>query len=94
MDATNFVNNILALFLVPNPYILDKESNFSRFCNCDILNWNFRAKNHENQENTHTIRKVNFFSKNSILTKPQHFHEFFTQIVFDHFSREIKVVNS
>ena len=27
----------------------------------------------------HTIRKVKFLSKNSILTKPQHFHEFFTQ---------------
>ena len=41
-----------------------------------------------------TIRKVKFLSKNSILTKPQHFHEFFTQIFFDNFSREIKVVNS
>ena len=28
----------------------------------------------------HTIRKVKFLSKYSILTKPQHFHEFFTQI--------------
>ena len=28
----------------------------------------------------HTIRKVKFLSKNSILTKPQHFHKFFTQI--------------
>ena len=26
--------------------------------------------------------------------KPRHFHEFFTQIIFDNFSREIKVVNS
>ena len=42
----------------------------------------------------HTIRKVKFLSKNSILTKAQHFHEFFTQIFFDNFSREIKVVNS
>ena len=42
----------------------------------------------------HTIRKVKFLHKNSILTKPQHFHEFFTQIFFDNFSREIKVVNS
>ena len=42
----------------------------------------------------HTIRKVKFLSKNSILTKPQHFQEFFTQIFFDNFSREIKVVNS
>ena len=42
----------------------------------------------------HAIRKVKFLSKNLILTKPQHFHEFFTQIFFDHFSREIKVVNS
>ena len=30
----------------------------------------------------HTIRKVKFLSKNSILTKPQHFHEFFSQIFF------------
>ena len=29
---------------------------------------------------SHTIRKVKFMSKNSILTKPRHFHEFFTQI--------------
>ena len=42
----------------------------------------------------HTIRKVKFLSKNSILTKSQHFHEFFTQIFFENFSREIKVVNS
>ena len=42
----------------------------------------------------HTIRKVKFLSKNSILTKPQHFHKFFTQIFFGNFSREIKVVNS
>ena len=31
------------------------------------------------KQRTHTIRKVNFLSKNSILTEPQHFHEFFTQ---------------
>ena len=42
----------------------------------------------------HTVRKIKFLSKNSILTKPQHFHEFFTQGFFDNFSREIKVVNS
>jgi len=43
----------------------------------------------------HTILKVNFLSKNSILTKnPTHFHEFFTPKFFDNFSREIKVVNS
>jgi len=28
----------------------------------------------------HTIRKVKFLSRNSMLTKPEHFHEFFTQI--------------
>ena len=50
------------------------------------------GKNRQNEE--HTIRKVNFWSKNSILTKPQHFHEFFTQKFFDIFSREINVVNS
>ena len=45
----------------------------------------------------HTIRKVKFLSKNSILTTPQLFQEFFTPNFFDHFSREIreiKVVNS
>ena len=42
----------------------------------------------------HTIRKVKFLSKNSILTKLHHFHEFFTKKSFDKFSREIKVVNS
>ena len=31
---------------------------------------------------THTIRKVKFLSKNSILTKTQHFHEFFTKNFF------------
>ena len=41
----------------------------------------------------HTVRKVKFLSKNSILTNPQHFHEFFTQNFFHNFSREIKVVN-
>ena len=41
----------------------------------------------------HTIRKVKFLSKNSILTKLQHFHEFLIQIFFGNFSREIKVVN-
>ena len=30
----------------------------------------------------HTIRKVKFLSENSILTKPQHFHEFFTPNFF------------
>ena len=40
------------------------------------------------------FRKVKLLSKNSILTKPQYFHEFFTQLFFDNFSREIKVVNS
>ena len=38
--------------------------------------------------------KSQIFVQNSILTKPQHFHEFFTQFFFGNFSREIKVVNS
>ena len=42
----------------------------------------------------HTIRKVKFLSKNSILTNPQHFDEFSTQFLCDDFSREIKIVNS
>ena len=42
----------------------------------------------------HIIQKVKFLSKNSILTKPEHFHEIFIQNFFDNFSREIKVVNS
>ncbi len=29
---------------------------------------------------SHTVRNLHFLSKNSILTKPRHFHEFFTQI--------------
>ena len=57
------------------------------FIKCKKVRW---AQLHSN----HTIRKVKFLSKNSILTKPQDFHEFFTQIFFDNFSREIKVVNS
>ena len=48
----------------------------------------------EENENDHTIQKVEFLSKNTILTKPQHFKELFTQIFFYNFSREIKVVNS
>ena len=43
---------------------------------------------------SHGIRKVKFLSKNSILTKLQHFHEIFHQNCFDNFSREIKAVNS
>ena len=42
----------------------------------------------------HTIRKVKFMSKNSILTKPQYFYEFFTKNLFDNFSRKIKAVSS
>ena len=38
--------------------------------------------------NTIKIHQKNW-AKISILTKPQHFHEFFTQIFFDNFSREI-----
>ena len=38
----------------------------------------------------HTIRKVNFLSKKSILTKPQHFHEFFTQKI-DNFHGKSKL---
>jgi len=33
----------------------------------------------------HTIRNVKFLSKNFILTKPQHFHKFFTPIFFSQF---------
>ena len=40
------------------------------------------------------FEKSIFCPKNSILTKPQHFHEFFTQIFFGNFSRGIKVVKS
>ena len=50
-----------------------------------------------------SLQKISKFTKSekivkvylhSILPKPQHFHEFFTQIFFDNFSREIKVVKS
>ena len=39
------------------------------------------GKSLKKSQNTqyHTILKVKFLCKNSILTKPQHFHEFFTQ---------------
>ena len=42
---------------------------------------------------------LQFFSGNQSCQQlksanPQYFHEFFTQIFFDNFSREIKVVNS
>ena len=43
--------------------------------------------------NLHTIRKVKFLSKNSILTNPNILTSFSPNI-FDNFSREIKVVNS
>ena len=52
-----------------------------------------RAKHHGIGE-VDTIRKVKFLSKNSVLTQPQHIHEFFNQIFFDNFFREIKVVKS
>ena len=39
------------------------------------------------------LEKSNFCPKNQFWKKTQHFHEFFTQIFFDNFSREIKVVN-
>ena len=42
---------------------------------------------------THYL-KSQIFVKKSILTKPQHFHGFFTKFFFDNFSREIEVVNS
>ena len=48
----------------------------------------------EKNPQNHAILKVKFLSKNSILTKPQRFHEFFTQNFLDNFSHEIKVVNS
>ena len=38
--------------------------------------------------------KSQIFVQKFKLTNPQHFHEFFIQIFFDSFSREIKVVNS
>ena len=37
------------------------------------------SKYFQNDLIMHTILKVKFLSKNSILTEPQHFHEFFTQ---------------
>ena len=48
---------------------------------------------------SHSIFFWQFFSWNQSCQQlksanPQHFHEFFTQNVFDNFSREIKVINS
>jgi len=40
---------------------------------------------------SHTIRKVKFLSKNSILTEPQHFHEIFTQIFLTLFLVKLKL---
>ena len=45
-------------------------------------------------QSNHTIRKVKFLYKNSILTKTPTFSRVFHPIFFDNFSREIKVVNS
>ena len=42
----------------------------------------------------HTILKIKFLSENSILTKLQYFHKFFTPNFFDNFSREIRLINS
>ena len=39
----------------------------------------------------HTILKVKFLSKNSILTKPEHFHEFFIQIFLTIFLMKSKL---
>ena len=64
----------------------DEDSDFK-----DIA---FPQESSSAQVHLHTIRKVKFLSKNSILTNPQHIQEFFTKIFFDNFSREIKVVNS
>ena len=78
--------------------ISDKEEQMSRLK--DILeltqeDYDERSKIAQYiQVKLHTIQKVKFLSKNLILTKPQQFHEFFTQIFFDNFSREFKVVNS
>ena len=40
------------------------------------------------------FEKSDFCPKIKFWQKLQHFHDFFTQIVFDNFFREIKVVNS
>ena len=76
----------IQIFLVCYDFFLD----FS----WDNINFFFYKISRFGSVCNHTIRKVNYLSKNSILTKPQHFHEFFTQNFFDNFSREIKVVNS
>ena len=64
----------------------------------DFLLWLFEyEKDVLNQDHSFTLfysRTPDAVFENSILTKPQHFHEFFTPNVFDNFSREIKVVNS
>ena len=39
----------------------------------------------KNERFLHTIRKVKFLSKNSILTKPQQFHEFVPQFFWQFF---------
>ena len=67
--------------LIYRPFVLEGCVLFSqivalkRFLRLSIFRIPTRAS-------IHTIRKVKFLSKNSILTKPQHFHEFFTQNFF------------
>ena len=61
--------------------LLCKLSLYSRL----FPSWfHFKSRTSQRKVNSsdHTIRKVKFLSKNSILTKPQHFHEFFTQFFF------------
>ena len=51
--------------------------NVIRFLKFPLLRF---ARNLFQQQGQHTLRKVKFLSRNSILTKPEHFHEFLTRI--------------
>ena len=62
----------LAKIFLPVPWISDSRRLSPRIHNAST-SW-------KKGPFLYTIWKVKFWSKNSILTKPQHFHEFFTQI--------------
>ena len=49
-------------------------------CHAMVTSSQFFSFRYESHFLRHTIRKVKFLSKNSILTKPKHFHDFFIQI--------------
>ena len=105
-EVTYFFLNLCVVLKTMTPSLMDNAYKWfnitwlgsgRRVGSQDIgVSWRLNKKSMAStwRSKLHTIRKVKFLSKNSILTKNQHFHEFFIQNFFDNFSREIKVVNS